>query len=289
MKTSTIWTGISDFHKMIITVMRTTFPKTQPTTVKYRDFSKYNKVDFGNDLDRKLRNEINVTYDKFENVFLETLEHHAPQKSKVIRANSKPYVTKDMRKAIMLRSQLKNKLYTYNTPEYLAAYKHQKNYCNRLYKKEKKKFYSNLDLRNITDNRKFWKTVQPFFGNKGGSREKIVLVENEQVINNDQEVAQTFNDYFDGVVKSLGISENKILMEDIDHTEGKVQDAIKKYSCHPSIVRIRENVIVDSEFSFFPVSLNAEEHGIVNIYLKVLKDPSCRQYPEAPKGLISSS
>ena len=109
--------------------MRTKFPKTQPTTVKYRDYSKYNKIDFGIELDKKLKNEADMTYDKFETIFLETLETHAPQKSKVIRANSKPYVTKEMRKAIMLRSQLKNKLYSGYTLDYQIAYKHQTNYC----------------------------------------------------------------------------------------------------------------------------------------------------------------
>ena len=68
-------------------------------------------------------------YEKFENIFLETLDKHAPQKSKVIRANSKPYVSKEMRKATMLRSQLRNKRHL--SPEYRLAFKRQKNYCNR--------------------------------------------------------------------------------------------------------------------------------------------------------------
>ena len=61
-------------------------------------------------------------------------------------------------------------------------------------------------MKNIADNKNFWKTVNPFFGDKGGSRNKVVLVENEKIINDDQEVAQIFNDYFNDAVKSLGIS-----------------------------------------------------------------------------------
>ena len=72
MKTTTVTTGLSDFHKMIITVMRTTFPKTGAKVVKYRDYSKYNSIDFGMDLDRNMRNKPN-TYDTFEHIFLETL------------------------------------------------------------------------------------------------------------------------------------------------------------------------------------------------------------------------
>ena len=110
-----------------------------------------------------------------------------------------------------------------------------------------------LVQRQASPRSRFWRTV--FFGDKGASRNKVVLVENDKIISDDKEVAQTFNDYYDNAVKSLGISENKILTTEIDHSQGKVLDAIKKYESHPSIVKIRENVKFDSEFSFYPVSL----------------------------------
>ena len=117
--------------------MRSPFPKAKPKIIKYRDFSKYNKAAFGKDLENKLQNQPS-NYETFDKIFLETLDVHAPQKTKVVRANHKPYVTKKMRKAIMLRSQLQNKLFKYNTMEYQIAFKHQRNYCNRLYKKKEK-------------------------------------------------------------------------------------------------------------------------------------------------------
>ena len=55
---------------------------------------------------------------------METLEVHAPQKTKLLRANHKPYVTKEMRKAIMLRSQLQNEMFKHNTIENQRAFKH---------------------------------------------------------------------------------------------------------------------------------------------------------------------
>ena len=67
----------------------------------------------------------------------------------------------------MHRSYLENKYYQYRTPEYGRAYKRQNNYCNRLYKRERKKYYSNLNLKNITDNKNFLNTVKPLFSDKG--------------------------------------------------------------------------------------------------------------------------
>ena len=39
----------------------------------------------------------------------------------------------------------------------------QKNYCSRLYKKVRKKYYENFDLKNITDNKFFWNTIKIVF------------------------------------------------------------------------------------------------------------------------------
>ena len=102
--TTTVSTGLSDFHKMIITVLKTTFPKAKPRIVPYRDFSKYNVDNFTGELKINLESKGLKNYESFENIFLGVLNSHAPSKKKVIRANQKPYITKEMRKAIMLRS-----------------------------------------------------------------------------------------------------------------------------------------------------------------------------------------
>ena len=143
----------------------------------------------------------------FERAFLEVLSHHAPWKQKVLRANHKPYVTKQLRKAIMDRSYLENKYYKYRTPVLWQAYKKQKNYCNRLYKRERKRYYSNLNLSNITDNKKFWNTVKPLFSEKGRGKKNIILVNGDKIISDDLEIAQTFNDFFKHSINALDIQE----------------------------------------------------------------------------------
>ena len=78
------------------------------------------------------------------------LNKHAPIKMKTIRSNQIPYMTKTLRKAIMRRSNLENTFLKNRCPENKTAYRKQRNYCSRLYKKERKKYYANLDLKNIT-------------------------------------------------------------------------------------------------------------------------------------------
>ena len=53
--------------------------------------------------------------------------------------------------------------------------------CVSLVRKAKKEYFDNLDLRNVTDNKKFWKTVKPLFTDKGMNHDKIILVEDDEI------------------------------------------------------------------------------------------------------------
>ena len=48
--------------------------------------------------------------------------------------------------------------------------------CVYLLKKAKKDYYENIDISNLTDSNKFWKTVKPIFGSKIKPKNSITLV-----------------------------------------------------------------------------------------------------------------
>ena len=56
-------------------------------------------------------------YDTLETNILSLYNTLAPLKKKVVTANHKPYVTKNLRKAIMTRSSLESKFYKYRSEE----------------------------------------------------------------------------------------------------------------------------------------------------------------------------
>ena len=62
--------------------------------------------------------------------------------------------------------------------------------------KSKEKLLNNLNVRNITDNKQFWNTVEPFFSSKVGDNERVTLIEADKVVSEDREVAETFKSYF---------------------------------------------------------------------------------------------
>ena len=280
--TTAITTGLSDFHKLVVTVMKTTFPKAEPKIIYYRDYKKFNLQDFRRELRSELRKSLVIGYAHFEHIFLAVLEKHAPMKQRTVRANEKPFMTKVLRKAIMRRSFLKNKYQKLKTDEAQKAFKKQKNYTNRLLRKEMIKYWGNLDLKNYTDNKKFFDTMKPLFSKSVG-KQKITLVENNDIITDDKEVAEKFNDYFIATVSSLAITENKALLTDVSNISDPVARAVKKFENHPSILDIKKNVNLTSSFAFSEVGaaeilteindLNDKKSGtFMNIPAKRLKE-----------------
>ena len=65
-----------------------------------------------------------------------------------------------------------------------------------MYKKERKTFFNSLNPPVVSDNRKFWKTVKLLFSSKGSYGNKIKLVENEEIIDDDTKVAKELNNFF---------------------------------------------------------------------------------------------
>ena len=100
--------GISDHYVLTLTSMRIQFVKSNPKVKFYRNYKSFNFESFNNDLDGLLKAEINMNYSTFQNSFLQVLNTHAPVKKKVQRFNNNRFMTKQLRKAIVRCSRLKN-------------------------------------------------------------------------------------------------------------------------------------------------------------------------------------
>ena len=52
-----------------------------------------------------------------------------------------------------------------------------------LLRKTKKNYFGNLNIKDMTDSKTFWKTIKPNFNKKGSSSSKIVLSEKGSILN----------------------------------------------------------------------------------------------------------
>ena len=66
----------------------------------------------------------------------------------------------------MTRSRLPNEFLKIKSQEYKQVYNKQRNLCVTMIRKTKKYYFNDPNVRNITDNKQFWKTVKPFFSSK---------------------------------------------------------------------------------------------------------------------------
>ena len=55
----------------------------------------------------------------------------------------------------------------------------------------------------MSDNKKFWQLVKPLFSNKVKAKTNIKLVDNNELTDDEIEIAKLFNEYFVNIVKKL--------------------------------------------------------------------------------------
>ena len=91
-------------------------------------------------------------------------------------------------------------------------------------------YYSNLDNRNATDNKLFWKTVKPFFSDKGSMGQKIILIQNNEIIGNNKEFSEIFNIFFSIIVAKWNIPKYEYLSVNSINSEDP-----SSHKIHPSI------------------------------------------------------
>ena len=149
----------------------------------------------------------------------------------------------------MKRARLRNVYLKKRTEATKAAYNYQRNICVSLLRKSKRSYFENLNVKLVRDNKKFWKNVAPLFSNKIKSKERITLIENENIISSDKKVAETFHEFFSNVVKCLNIFQNPYLISGTSQSDPVLQ-SIEKFSKHPSIILKKRKNNSNYTFSF---------------------------------------
>ena len=260
--TNAFETGLSDHHLMIYTMFGTTFEKIKPIDLRYRSFKKFDSNKVANDL-LDTMSAVNQ-YDQFESSLHNTLNTHAPIKTKKLRSNTKPFTNQILRKAISVRSKLKNIANKTGLDSDLEKYKKQRNYVVSLNRKTQKAFFKDLNPNNIQTSKSFFQTFKPYFSKKYTCSEKLLLIENNKIISDDKDIATHFNNYFANFTGSLGIIEWPITTQ-TQTTTDPILNKIYKYIDHPSIQTINSQYCSIDKFSFREISKKEIKSEIENL------------------------
>ena len=81
----------------------------------------------------------------------------------------------------------------------------QRNLCLNLLRKTKRTFCENLDKKQVSDYKVFWKNVKPFFSDEGLNSSKITLAEKNSIVVDENKIANILNNYFICITKLLNL------------------------------------------------------------------------------------
>ena len=114
---------------------------------------------------------------------------------------------KTLPKAIIKRTNLRNTFNKETSSKNWQNYKQQKNICSNILKSTKRNFFGNLNIDEITDNKKFWETLKPFFTDKCKTSSNNILMKKNETFNDNKKVSKTLNEYFTNIIKGLNLRE----------------------------------------------------------------------------------
>ena len=122
-----------------------------------------------------------------------------------------------------------------------ANYEKQQNFCVTLLWRTKTEYFQNLNVKDLSDNKKFWKANNPYFSNKGLNSNKMLLSEKGELVSDEKQLASIMNRFFINITKSLK------LKEDQGSPPVTLNDILKKFIFHPSIDKIYPPLRITSE------------------------------------------
>ena len=246
--------------------------------IRYRKYETFNSDALVNNLRKVLTKQKKVLdekgFDAFSEICTYVLDKHPPQRKRYLRSNHKPFMT---------RTRLRNRILKSRSNGNRDLFRKQRNLCVSLLRKAKKDYFSKLNEKQITDNKRFWKTVKPFLSNKVQSSERINLTgENDSLVTDCGKVAEELNSFFSSVVKNLYIPN----YEDCDPLSDNIDTlkAIVKWRNHPSILTITSEHENTPKFSFNFVS---KEHVLEEI--QMMDSSKAIQESDIPVKLIKEN
>ena len=115
LKSQTLETGWTDFHKSTLTVIKTHYKKQNSLVVTYRDYKNFSNGTLWTEVLRAMERYSNISFVDFQLEFIYLFSKHASVRKRYIRANQKNAMAKELNQATMVRSKLCNNFLKLNT------------------------------------------------------------------------------------------------------------------------------------------------------------------------------
>ena len=118
---------------------------------------------------------------------------------------------KNISKAIWDRVRRRSKFLKNRSPENRFAYNQARNFCVSLIRKTIQQYCNNLHQKNFTGSKLFWNTRKLFVSDKGATKIKFTLIEDDQIIDDDCNISSQDVSKFTYLTLGKYISDEKCI------------------------------------------------------------------------------
>ena len=119
-----------------------------------------------------------------------------------------------------------------------------------------------MKTQDIKDNKKFWKTIRPYFSDKGYNQTKITVVKKDCVITDEKKIASLMNNYFTIITKTLDLKPSTV------SNTSDIEEITKHFDDHISVCKIKEaysKILREDNFSFSMVSMDEVKKVVLKL------------------------
>ena len=197
---------ITDHLPVFCLLANTSNDFTDKAVIYYRDFSKFKKENYLNDLrntdwDALFHKDLNITAKNISDTIQSIINKYAPMKiasRRKVKLIRKPWLTRGTLKSIKHKQKLYHTLSKnpQNT-EKLSQYKKYSNLLNNIIKNRKRAYLISQFESNKSNLRKTWKLIGHLIKRKSKSEmSPTMLVVNNKTFRDKQNIAHQFNNFF---------------------------------------------------------------------------------------------
>ena len=135
--------------------------------------------------------------------------------------------------------------------------------CYLLYE-TKRQYYKNLDIKEVTENKKLFKSVKSHFGKGDSILEKFMLLGKNSVRTNENENATIMNNFLINITKNVDLKSSK------KSTTKNLNSTVSEFDDHISIKKIKGCFldINGDDFDFETVTMEDVKKEILNLNTK---------------------
>ena len=195
--------SISD-HSMVFAYRKLSINGTSRghNVISYKNFRKFNKENFRNDIASQNWDQIynstdpNEMWSQWKCLFLPIANKHAPLRTMRVRARSSPWITSTLKRRMHDRDILKIKASKSKNPSDWVQFKKQRNIVNKEIRLAKQAYYQNTFNENKGDSKRTWQTINEPTSRKSGKTTVTSLKLNGLSVTNPSELSDKFNNHF---------------------------------------------------------------------------------------------